>query len=58
MTDKTRKMARTTIPSLDTNSTDITFTQKSPVKDAADRIQDGLKIYEMFRVPLSEKRKA
>jgi hypothetical protein len=28
------------------------------VKDAADRIQDGLKIYKVFHVPLSEKRKA
>jgi hypothetical protein len=28
------------------------------VKDTADRIQDGLKIYKMFHVPLSEKRKA
>jgi hypothetical protein len=28
------------------------------VKDAADRIQYGLKIYKMFHVPLSEKRRA
>jgi hypothetical protein len=28
------------------------------MKESADRIQDGLKIYKMFHVPLSEKRNA
>jgi len=32
--------------------------KRPPVTDAADRIQDGLKIYKTFIVPLSKKRKA